>query len=45
MDMAASMGHDIAMHVKTYQRWIGVDERIKSFESALARQHDINSEV
>lgn len=45
MDMAASMGHDIAMHVKIYQRWIGVDERIKSFESALARQRDINSEV
>ncbi|WP_373545019.1 hypothetical protein [Chamaesiphon sp.] len=37
MDMAASMGHDIAMHVKIYQRWIGVDERIKSIESALTR--------
>ena len=37
MDMAASMGHDIAMHVKIYQRWIGVHERIKSIESALDR--------
>ena len=42
MDMAASMGHDIAMHVKIYQRWIGVRERIKSVETALSRQQDLN---
>jgi integrase len=38
MDMADSMGHDPAMHTKTYQRWIGVNEKIESARRSRERQ-------